>query len=146
MHHMRTPILFAAAALAAPATAAPQVMPGQWQSTSVVEHMTMPGMPPEALAMMKGRPTTVRYCLTPEEAAADPRKLLNADKSCTVKRFTLNAGTIDAEMQCRTDQGPATISMKGRYAADSYEMTSRMTNGPMTMQSRVTARRLGPCK
>jgi hypothetical protein len=72
--------------------------------------------------------------------------MLNADKSCKMNRFTMAGGSLDAQMQCQTDQGPATITMAGNYTAEAYEMTSRMEAGPMTMKSRVTARRLGPCK
>lgn len=139
-------ILIASLAPLTAAQAAPTVTPGQWESRMIVEEMVMPGMPPGALAMMKDRPTTTQYCLTPQEAEADPKKMLNADKSCKLDRFSMDAGTIDAQMQCKTEQGPATMTMTGRYTATSYDMTSRMVAGPMTMVSRVTARRLGPCK
>lgn len=132
--------------LPAPVVAAPKVNPGQWQATTVIESATMPGVPPEALAMMKGRPTTVTYCLTPEEAEADPEKMLGADKSCKIDRFSLANGKIDAAMTCKTDQGPATMTMKGTYTADSYTMASTMQTGQMTMASRMSAKRLGPCK
>lgn len=131
--------------MAAPASAAPQVTPGQWEATMTVIDASMPGMPPDAMAMLKGRPTTTRYCLTPQEAEARPEKLLNADKSCQIKRFNLAAGSIDAEMTCKGEMGPTTIRMQGRYTATSYEMTSNMSSGPMTMKSRMVARRLGPC-
>jgi hypothetical protein len=139
-------IPFALMLLAAPALAAPRVTPGQWQAVSVIEEATMPGVPPEALGMMKGRPTTVTYCLTPEEAEADPKKMLAADKSCTVNRMNMSGGVIDAEMACKTDQGPALITMKGTFTDTAYNMRSTMKSGPMTMASRVTAKRLGPCK
>jgi hypothetical protein len=126
--------------------AAPTVTPGQWESRIVVEDMAMPGMPPNVLAMMKGKPTVTSYCLTPQEAEADPKKMLNADKSCKLNRFNMAGGSIDAQMQCQTEQGPATMTMTGKYTVDTYDMTSRMQAGPMTMVSRVTARRLGPCK
>jgi hypothetical protein len=132
--------------VAVPALAAPRVTPGQWQAVTVIEDATMPGAPPQALAMMKGRPTTVTYCLTPEEAEADPRKMLAADKSCKVNRMNMSGGVIDAEMACKTDQGPALITMKGTFSDTAYSMRSTMKSGPMTMASRVTAKRLGPCK
>ncbi|WP_439533306.1 DUF3617 domain-containing protein [Polymorphobacter sp.] len=139
-------VLVAVMIAATPALAAPKVTPGQWQAVTVIESASMPGMPPEALAMMKGRPTTVTYCLTPEEAEADPKKMLAADKSCTMNRFRFEGGSIDAELSCKTDQGPAVVSMKGSYTPTSYAMSSSMKSGPMTMASRVTAKRLGPCK
>lgn len=137
-------ILVGFAPLAA-AQAAPTVSPGKWESRVVVQDVAMPGLPPGALAMMKGKPVVTSYCLTPQDAQADPKKLINADKSCKVNRFTMAGGSIDLQMQCQTAQGPATMTMRGQYTADSYDMNSRMVAGPMTMVSRVTARRLGPC-
>ncbi|MBB6228722.1 DUF3617 domain-containing protein [Polymorphobacter multimanifer] len=139
-------VLLGAAALAAPALAAPVVTPGEWTSTMTMDSMTMPGLPPGALDAMKGKPITTSYCLTPEEAEADPKKILAADKSCKVDRFNMAGGKIDSAMTCQTPQGPATITMSGTYTADSYAMNSTMKAGPMTMASRVSARRLGPCK
>lgn len=139
-------LVLASIAPLAGAQAAPTVTPGQWESRMTVEDMAMPGMPPNVLAMMKGKPTVTRYCLTPQDAEADPRKMLNADKSCKMNRFSMAGGRIDAQMQCQTEQGPATITMAGSYAAEAYDMTSRMEAGAMRMTSRMSARRLGPCK
>lgn len=130
----------------AAASAAPKVTPGQWQSTTIIDNVTMPGLPPEALAMMKGRPTTVTYCLTPEEAEADPKKMLAADKSCKVDRFDITDSTIDAAFTCKTDQGPATMTMTGTHNGTSYAMKNTMQSGPMTMASHATGKYLGPCK
>lgn len=142
---MRT-LVFSAALLSAPIVAAPVVTPGQWTSTMTMDSMTMPGVPAGALDAMKGNPITTSYCLTPQEAEAEPKKILAADKSCKVDRFSMTGGKIDTAMTCQTDQGPATMTMTGTYTADSYAMRSNMKAGPMTMVSRVTARRLGPCK
>jgi hypothetical protein len=142
---MRTMLLSAALA-SAPALAVPLVSPGQWTSTMTVDNMAMPGVPAGALDAMKGRPITSSYCLTPQEAEADPKKILAADKSCKVDRFAMTGGKIDSAMTCQTPQGPATITMTGSYTAESYSMASTMKAGPMTMASRVIAKRLGPCK
>jgi len=125
---------------------ATEVKPGKWQATMTIESMSMPGMPPEALAMMKGRPTTTTYCMTPEEAAADPKKLMDADSKCKFNRFSLAGGRMSAEMLCQTEQGPATMVVDGTYTQTSYETRATMKAGPMTMASRNSARWLGPCK
>lgn len=141
---MRALILLAL--VSTPALAAPKVTPGQWQSTVTVDSMSMPGVPASALAAMKRQPMTTSYCLTPQEAEADPRKILAADKSCKMDRFSFTGGRIESAMTCKTEQGPATITMTGTYTPTSYAMASTMKSGPMTMSSRVTAKRLGPCK
>lgn len=143
---MRNMIILAAILpLAAPALANPKVSPGQWQSTMVIEEFTMPGVPPEVAAMARSRPTTVKYCLTPEEAEANPEKLLAQDNSCKTVRFRFEGGKIDAEMRCETEMGPATMTMQGSYQPESYTMRARTVAGPMTTASRMTAKRIGPC-
>ncbi len=94
-------VFLAALLVSAPALAVPKVTPGQWQATTTIESATMPGMPPQALAMMKNRPTTVTYCLTPQDVEADPKKMLAADKSCKVNRMLFQGGRIDAQMAAR---------------------------------------------
>lgn len=137
-------MMMMAALLAVPAVAA-EVKPGKWQATMIIENMSMPGMPPEALAMMKGRPTVTTYCMTPEEAEADPRKLLDTEKKCKFNSFNLSGGKMSAEMVCQTEQGPATMTIEGSYTATSYETRQTMKAGPMTMASRNSAKWLGPC-
>lgn len=140
---MRAMVMMAAL-MAAPVMAT-EVKPGKWQMTMIVDQMTMPGMPPEALAMMKGRPTVTTYCMTPEEAKADPKKMLAADKSCKLNRFNMSGGKMLADMSCQTEQGPANILVEGSYSETAYETRSTMKAGPMTMVSRSNAKWLGPC-
>ncbi len=141
---MRALVLMAL--LAAAPVAATEVKPGKWQMTMIIENMSMPGMPPEALAMMKGRPTVTTYCMTPEEAKADPKKMLAADKSCKMNRFNMSGGKMLADMSCKTDQGPANIVVEGSYTETSYQTRQTMKAGQMTMASRNEAKWLGPCK
>jgi hypothetical protein len=141
------PALILAALLApAAALAAPEVTPGEWQSTTIIDSMTMPGVPANALDMMKGRPTTITYCLTPEQAEADPEKMFARDDSCQIDNFEITSSTINTAMTCKGPQGPATITMTGTHDGTSYTMASTMKSGPMTMISRTTGKRLGPCK
>lgn len=146
MRALALAVLVAAAVTSASAVAAPKVMPGQWQSVVTVQSMSMPGVPPAALAQMKQKPTTISYCLTPQEAEADPRKIMGADKSCKVTRFSFEGGKFSSAMTCQTDRGPSTITSTGTYTPTSYAMATAMKSAGMTMASRVTAKRLGPCK
>lgn len=131
--------------IAGPALAESKVLPGQWQSTMIVEEMQMPGIPPEVAAMVKGRPTTVTYCLTPEEARSNPEKMMTQD-DCTVVRFGFEGGAIDAAFTCKTDMGPATMTMAGSYTPESYDIRAQTVVGSMSTRSRMSAKRLGPCK
>lgn len=134
------------ALLAGTPLAASEVKPGKWQMTMTIDNMSMPGMPPEALAMMKGRPTVTSYCMTPEETKADPKKMLAADKSCKINRFNMSGGKMLADMSCKTDQGPANILVEGSYTETSYQTRQTMKAGQMSMVSRTSAKWLGPCK
>jgi hypothetical protein len=132
--------------VSAPAAAA-EVKPGKWQTVMSIDSFSMPGMPAEALAAMKKQPpTTVTSCLTPQEAEADPKKLLAADKSCTLNRFNMAGGKMLAEMSCKTEQGPADIRIEGNYTPTSYQFVSSMKGAQMRMATRVNAKWLGPCK
>ena len=138
-------LVMVALVLSAPAVAT-EVRPGKWQATMTIENMSMPGMPENVLAMMKGRPTTTTYCMTPEEAKADPKKMMDAESKCKFNRFNLSGGKMSAEMVCQTEQGPATMMVDGAYTETSYETRASMKTGQMTMVSRNTAKWLGPCK
>ncbi|WP_337128868.1 hypothetical protein, partial [Staphylococcus aureus] len=58
------------------AAAATPIQPGKWRTTVTVVDMTMPGMPPGVAAMMKRKPTVVTACVTPADAAAGPRRVI----------------------------------------------------------------------
>ncbi len=142
---MRGFLMLAGVLAAAPALAQVQPQPGQYETTSVIESMNMPGVPPEVLTMMKGRVTTMKICLTEADMKKDPKKMLSADKSCELKRYNYAGGKIDAEMTCKSQEGPMTMVMTGTYTTTSYAMRSTMSGG-MNMVTRVSAKRIGPCK
>lgn len=143
----------AAFALAITSTAAianTPIQPGQWEVRSTVTAVDMPGAPPQMLQMMK-KPQTMRHCITAEQAARGPQELLRQSKGeCKFTKYALAGGRMDAVMQCNSGKGNSmTATTRGSYTPTSYEMTSTMVmNGPqgkMTMSSKGTARRLGPC-
>ncbi len=138
----------AAAPLAAFAGAA--LSPGQWASTGTVTGVDMPGMPPEALAMMKRRPISHSYCLTAEQAAKDPRQLFKGDNGeCQFTRFDMAGGKLNATMQCNGPQGKMRMTMLGTYSASSYESTNVMVvegpRGNMRMTTKMSGKRTGAC-
>lgn len=134
-------------AAAAPAT----LLPGEWQTSSAMQMQAMPGMPPEVAAMMRqrmGKPTIIRTCITPEQAARGPEtRMPNGD--CTVDRMRYSAGRMVSEMQCRRDGQVTRMTMAGSYTPTSYVMDGQMTSSGggsqgMAMTMHVTGRRVSP--
>ena len=128
--------------------------PGKWQTSVKIEAMDMPGMPPEAAEQMKrmfAQTQSTESCLTPEEAKQPKGDFFGANENCRYDHFRMGDGKIDAAMRCTQAGASQTMEMSGNYSRDSYEMRmkSRMeggpAGGPMTMQMKVEANRIGEC-
>jgi hypothetical protein len=135
----------------AAAAAAPKVLPGEWETTSRMVTQMMPNMPPQAARMMNermGKPTVIRSCITPQQAARGP-DTAPADRNCKVIRMEYAAGRMNSVMQCNDDGQMSRMKMSGTYTPTSYAMEGQMTGsggsaGPMAMTMHVSARRLSP--
>lgn len=132
------------------------VRPGLWESKVTIEEMTMPGMPAEMAAKMpsfEGRVETGQSCLTAEEAKRPKEDFFAGDnKNCRYDHFTMAGGKIDAAMKCTVEQASQTMTMKGSYTPDTYNMQMTMNaeggqgyDAGMTMKMRVDAKRVGEC-
>jgi hypothetical protein len=150
---MRSVVVAAIAVIAflpAVAAAAIDIAPGKWASSGTVTDVEMPGLPPEAVAMMKRRPISHSFCLTAEQAAKDPRKLFTETSGkCNYRKFDMSGGKLSAVMQCLGPQGDMQMTMTGTYTASSYATTNVMVmagpGGRMRMTSKVTGKRTGDC-
>ncbi len=130
------------------------VSPGRWESTMTMVDMSMPGMPPEAAAQMKGimgKPKTFTSCLT-EADARKPREdfFSGGDSKCRYDHFTMAGGIIDAAMTCNDQGGVRTMTLKGSYAPEHYRITMTATanrgpGGGMSMKMDMDAKRVGAC-
>ena len=149
------------AEVAAEAVKAQQQRPGQWEMTSQLVSLNVEGVPAdspmnEMLKQQIGQPKTDSQCLSAEDAkkAMVPQDV-DPNNSCRFAHFRMKDGQIDADMTCKAPEGAGTLSMtqKGSYSPDSYDVTSTLTragstapgeNSTMTM--RVSAKRTGECK
>jgi hypothetical protein len=141
--------LTATAGLAGFAGAESMIRPGLWKTTSIVTAVDMPGAPPQVAAMMKGKPTTVSHCVTPEEVAKDPRALMQTDKSCKVQQFSMAGGRMSATMVCQQRGASMTVRSAGTYTPTSYTATASMVmtgGGGMKMTTNVSSKLIGACK
>jgi hypothetical protein len=133
--------------------------PGEWETTITVEGASIPGMPAGMVKEMERlnlAKTTVRNCMSPEQAAK-PDEAVFAGKggNCRFDRYVLRSGKLDATMRCNggeTPGGEAVITMKGRFDRTSFNLTNSMTAAPVpghpevAMTSRVIGKRIGACK
>jgi len=146
MNSARTLLL---CALAAPVAAQAQVQPGQWETTSTIHSVEMPGAPPQVAQMMKGKTTRTRYCVTPEQAAKGPQDMFKQNSSCRFTKFVMKGGTLATEMTCSQQGGAMTVRTNGSYTPTSYQAAATMVMSGqmgMRMSSSATGRLLGPCK
>lgn len=126
--------------------------PGKWISTITVDEMTIPGLSPQAQAMMKSaamKATGFNSCLTPEQAKNPGAQFFSGKNNCRYDHFTMSGGKIDAKMVCTGDSENDTFQMSGKYSADAYHMTMVSNVGAggqvMTMRTHVDSRRVGDC-
>lgn len=128
--------------------------PGRWETVMKVDKFDMGNVPPEAKQMMQGmigKARTITSCLTKEEAEKPAPKFFGekSDK-CTYQHFTMGGGTIDAQLDCKAEEGVQSITMKGNYTSDTYTMTVNSNgSGPggvkMDMTMSMDAKRVGDC-
>jgi hypothetical protein len=131
------------------ATSIAQVIkPGKWAMVTTPTSMDMPGMPPAMVARMKGRPITLTYCITPEQAQLGPRALAKAAPNCRYARFDVRGGQIDYQLICKQQTGTVTATATGNFTPTSFVTSGRtVTTGrrPMVMTSHTEGRRVGEC-
>lgn len=138
----------------APAAAGVKLRPGQWETTVETLKMEAPGIPADALAMMGGQQkVTSRSCITAEQAERPSGDLFHGDKegNCSGKDFSFANGRVSGTIACGGPNmaGKVTLEMDGRYGADSYDISQKMTTTgdgtSMKIESRVVGRRIGDC-
>lgn len=135
---------------AAPATA--QIQPGKWQQEIQTVDIKAPGLPPQMLQAMKMRPISTSHCVTPEEAANGPGKMLEKDSAkgseCKQVRYNMSGGKLDSVLECKGDKNEKMrITMRGNYTPTSYDITAVMDGMAPIEQitTRMKARHAGPC-
>lgn len=139
--------------LIAPAAAQAQVQPGQWEASSTINSIDMPGAPPQVAQMMKsqmsgGKKTRMTYCITPQQAAQGPQEMLKQNPSCRFTKYSMKGGMISTEMSCAQNGGTMTARASGSYTPTSFNVTSNaVMSGQMSMRLSSTSvgRRIGPC-
>ncbi|MET0375689.1 MAG: DUF3617 domain-containing protein [Rhizorhabdus sp.] len=136
-----------------PAAVQAQVQAGQWEASTTINSIDMPGAPPQVAQMMKsqmagGGKTRMTYCITPEQAAQGPQEMLRQNPACRFSKYSMRGGLISTEMSCRQSGGTMTARANGSYTPTSFNVTSNaVMSGRMSMRLSSTSvgRRIGPC-
>ena len=143
----------------ADAAAALKLTPGQWETTMEIIDVKMEGLPEGApggmMNNMIGTKTTIKSCITPEQAEKPNAEFLSAQKdaNCSYSTFDMSGGLIKAAMTCSSKEQPGEVklNMTGKYGSGSYEMNQDMSMAgfqpgmAMAMKSKVTGRHIGDC-
>ena len=125
---------------------------GQWEMTTQVVSVNVPGMP-AGTAPPTPPPTTVSVCLTPEQVAnpgADFATGTGSNGGCTSDNMSWANGRVSGTVQCNQSGTTMRSTLDGRYSGTTYEVTQRaeISSGGQTMttESRTTGRRTGDCQ
>ena len=149
----RTNVMLAVGLAGAAATLAlaqpPGVQPGQWETKVTINTVDMPGAPPTVANMMRGKTTTIRHCMTAEEAAKGPQEMMKNNKACTFTRYSMTGGKLSSEMVCKQGNSTTTATTAGTFTPTSFNATGKtVTTGgsmPVTMTSTTSGQRVGAC-
>ncbi|ATX81035.1 Protein of unknown function (DUF3617) [Mariprofundus ferrinatatus] len=110
---------------------------GEWEMTSQME---MRGMPEGMPAMP---PVIYRQCLTNEMMVPTQEQ---GNKSCETVEQTVSGNTVTWHMRCSSQGVPSEMNGSSTYTGDSMQGSMQITTQGMEITSRITGKRLGPCK
>lgn len=130
---------------------------GQWELTTKITSVEVPGQPPAVAEQMKqmiaSRPVVQNVCITAEQAANPGGRFANPSgqaQGCTFTKQTFAGGTIDIAGSCQNPGGGTiNLTQQGTYTADT--MTARVTvnveGGPQQVRTsgEFSGRRTGDC-
>jgi len=136
------------------AAAAVSFRPGEWETTVEVTRLEMTNGPrlPEGMTPPLPPPTTIRSCMTPEQASRPNANFLTGSgerAGCNYENFSMAGGRIQGTVTCTREGTTMRSAMTGQYTPDSVQTTSESeitANGVvMNTAGRTTSRRIGDC-
>ena len=130
------------------------LQPGEYETRVEVTRMAMSNMPnmPAGMTPPTPPPTTIRSCLTPEQAARPNANFLSGSGEtggCDYSDFSMEGGRMRGTVQCSSAGTTMRSTFDGQFTSTGYEMTSQAQTSAsgmtMDMETRTTARRIGDC-
>lgn len=129
--------------------------PGRWEVEGEVIEVDIPGIPEGmgdmARSMFDGMFANFDYCLTREQAEADPGAVWKETQGdCQWEEFDIDGNRVTARAVCRGPDGSQSIMrMSGTQDATSYTATNEMElnseAGGGRVKVAVAGRRVGDC-
>ena len=135
------------------------LQPGQWEMTTKMTDIEMPGAPPAMAAQMKqamaAQAQTQTRCITPQEAANPAGGMMSPSgnaQGCTFTKQTFSGGTIDVAGSCPAPAGGTCGDQPDRHLYRDHDGRAdhrrTSTGGPAARcgcPARMTGRRTGDC-
>lgn len=128
----------------AAAAASPQLSPGEWEMTTEMLDMNIPGMPKGALPPQLTKQNSFKSCMKQQKPDASFFQG-KGNSNCTYSDFSMDGGRIKGAATCDTPSGKMTMTMDGEYHPDRYDLTMAMKGGEMSMKMHTVGRRIGEC-
>jgi hypothetical protein len=153
-----TPLALAAMTGCAPAPN--QIQAGQWEITTEVRGLEIPGATPDQVRMIQrsagqvGMSDTESRCLSDAEARSFVQDIRSAPPTCQVSGEVYANGVMTTHVSCPSPNGPPIqISLDGRFTASTLNATVNVegpnptgaNQGPMRRIVRLRGRRTGEC-
>lgn len=124
---------------------------GLWEITTTVSRMSAPGMPAGANMPMPP-PTTVRSCLTEQQAAQPGAGFFTGSgegQGCSYESNNISGGRVQATVQCAQQGSTMRSTMTGSFSATGFDVAQQVRTSAqgmaMEMESRTVGRRVGDC-
>jgi hypothetical protein len=154
-----TPLVLAAVTGCAPAPN--QIQAGQWEITTEVRSLEVPGATPDQVRMIQrsagqvGMTDTESRCLSDAEARTFVQDIRSAPPTCQVSNEVYANGVMQTHVSCPGPNGGQAIqiSLDGRFTASTLNATVNVegpnptgaNQGPMRRIVRLRGRRTGEC-
>lgn len=128
--------------------------PGQWEMTTQLVGVEIPGAPPEAAAKVRsqlGGEQKKLQCVTEEELSTFAERLASGQAEgldCDFSRNTFGGGTIDIAGTCRDADATVALTMNGVHTADTLQLNATVNmSGAQNVRTSITmsGRRVGDC-
>jgi hypothetical protein len=117
--------------------ASPRIDEGEWEFQS---KMDMPGMPPNMPAQ------TFKACMSKDNPVPQGVNAGPGDQSCKTTHQFVSSDTATWTVRCTRGDRVSETKGKGTYRGSTMEATQTFAMRGQTATTKITGRRVGPCK
>ena len=104
------------------AASAASMQPGQWEVTTQMVSMNVPGAPASAIAQ-QAPPNTSLRCIKATDADELAKSFAEANpEQCPTREFSMSGGRMNGQITCSQDGKESSTTLTGDYTAKSFDM------------------------